>query len=409
MGFLKWCGLLCIMSVLAACMLLGKPKVGAESANVTVIKDRAHTYYTGLKIPAGFQALETRSALEELKKKKLSLPAEYDLRLKYTLSPIEDQGQCGSCWAFSIASTFQDALVIAGTPRNLSEQYLVSCNTYGFSCNGGFFEAHNLHKSPKGGVNQADMPYTATNGTCKQGLTYREKLTSWAYLPGGDNPSSDEIKAAIYQHGTISVGVSAGDNWGSYRGGKFTGCQSGNPQLNHAVNLVGWSDSGGYWIMRNSWGTSWGDRGYMLIPYGCDGIGAQANYIVYDGQGPTPDPTPGPTPDPGPTPPPGPTPDPACTPQPRAETGTGPSITVRAGITMTLGSRALPETTYYWTAEPAFDSGAKPTESRVRYRPRITKTLTVHAVTKCGEATKSVIVNAQQPTPILEWIEGLKH
>ena len=341
------------------------------------------TYYTGLKIPQGFTAPNTISAKATLGR--VSLPAAYDLRALYTLSPVENQGSCGSCWAFSVASTFQDALAIKGIPRNLSEQYLVSCNQYGYSCNGGFFEAHNMHMSPAGGVAQNDMPYTMTNGSCKPSLTYHEKITSWKYLQGGNKPSIDEIKAAVYQYGTISVGVSASNSWSSYRGGVFTGCQSGSPQLNHAVNIVGWNDAQGVWIMRNSWGTSWGNGGFGLWPYGCDGIGAQANFVVFDGGTPDPTPVPPPTPDPKPVP--------DCTPQATASTGTGASISLRAGATVVLGMAAKAETTYYWTADPAFESASKPTSSRIRYKPNKTKVVTIHAVTKCGEATKSVVVN----------------
>lgn len=398
----KWLWFICFALIFTGCS--HKANCAEDyKLKITDGKRGGKTYYTGLKIPDTFAPREVRSVKKELGM--VALPASYDLRALYKLSPIENQGSCGSCWAFSIAATFQDALAIKGIPRDLSEQYMVSCNPYGYSCNGGFFEAHNMHMSPKGGVNQADMPYTATNGSCKPSLTYHEKISSWSYLAGGNKPSIEDLKAAIYKYGTISVGVSASNSWSSYRGGVFNGCQSGNPQLNHAVNLVGWDDAQGVFIMRNSWGTNWGMSGYGYWPYGCDGIGAQANFIVFDGG--SPDPTPPPSPDPTPVPPPVPPPTPDCTPQPSASTGTGASISLRAGATVILGMAARAETTYYWTATPAFESGAKPTTSRVRYKPNQTKTLTIHATTKCGEAVKSVTVNYPVQKKELEKVDEI--
>jgi len=343
-----------------------------------VLSSSGKMYRTGLKIPVGFKPDRVIKAnLGE------PLPATFDWRTQVQLSPIENQASCGSCWAFSTSATFQDVKRIFGETEDLSEQYLLSCaNPSEWSCNGGFF-AHDAHKSPRGAVLASEYPYTATDSACKSGLNYRWKLTSWAYLPGGENPSVDEIKAAIYKYGPVSIGVAADSAFSNYSGGIFQG--SGSTQLNHAVNLVGWGD--GYWILRNSWGAGWGENGFMRIKWGANGVGAWANFIVYNKE-PEP-PGPGPDPDPNPDPEP-------CDPQPYADTGYGDSIKVRVGATVYLGTKARPGHYYYWTAEPAFDNGAVPKEAKIKYSPRITKRLTVHAVTQCGEATDSVTVNAMK-------------
>lgn len=355
-----------------------KQEIKDKQAFVT--NNTGQKFYLGFKVPQGFKPTIVRSAKEPT----LALPDAFDWREKVALSPIESQGQCGSCWAFSTAATFQDVLRIQGENVDLSEQHLLSCAKPGeWSCNGGFF-AHDRHKAPFGGVLASEYPYTASDTACKSGLTFRQKIASWAYLPADNNGtvSVDELKAAIYKYGPISVGVAVDDKFSNYSGGVFQ--DTGYRELNHAVNLVGWGN--GYWIMRNSWG-QWGENGYMRIAWGANGIGAWGNYVVYTKQdpGPNPDPTPNPSPDPQP-----------CSPQPYADTGYGDQITVRYGATVMLGTKPRAGHRYYWTAEPAFDNGAQPQEPQIKYRPRITKRLTVHAVTKCGEAVDAVTVNMLQ-------------
>jgi hypothetical protein len=193
----------------------------------------------------------------------------------------------------------------------------------------------------------------------------------------------EDIKRALYTYGPLSVGVAVDNAFSSYSGGVFQ--DTGFRTLNHAVNLVGGGE--GYWIMRNSWGSGWGpDGGFMKIAFGANGIGAWANYVVYEKN---PNPTPDPTPDPKPNPDPDPQP---CSPKPYADTGYGDSITVRNGANILMGTKPRAGHRYYWTASPAFDNGAQPQEAQIKYKPRVTKRLTIHAVTQCGEATDSVTV-----------------
>jgi Pyruvate/2-oxoacid:ferredoxin oxidoreductase delta subunit len=345
------------------------PKDAVLSANGKIFR-------TGLKIPLGFKPANIIKAdLGE------DLPATFDWRTKVQLAPIENQGNCGACWSFCTTATFQDVKRIFGETEDLSEQYLLSCaNPTEWSCNGGFF-GHDAHKSPRGAVLASEYPYTGTDSACKSGLNYRWKLTSWAYLPGGETPTVNDIKAAIYKYGPISIGVAADSSFSNYSGGIFQG--SGSTSLNHAVNLVGWGTD--HWILRNSWGSGWGENGFMRIKFGANKVGAWANFIVYNTE-PTPGPGPGPDPEPPPPPP--------CDPQPYADTGYGDAIKVRVGGQVYLGTKARPGHYYYWTADPAFDNNALPKDAKIKYSPRITKRLTVHAVTQCGEATDSVTVNA---------------
>jgi hypothetical protein len=206
---------------------------------------------------------------------------------------VKDQGNCGSCWAFGTVGPLEQAIRIQdGVSRDLAEQYLVSCNTDGWGCDGGFW-AHDYHewKYPAGelgpgAVYESDFPYTATNASCNPPHTHYETIADWVYI-GNDSsvPSTAAIKQAIYDHGPVSAAVCVNSAFQSYTGGVF------NPSgwcfsINHAIVLVGWDDSVGAWILRNSWGPDWGEDGYMRIAYGKSYVGYSANYVVYNGSTP---------------------------------------------------------------------------------------------------------------------------
>ena len=94
-------------------------------------------------------------------------------------------------------------------------------------------------------------------------------------------PSAEAIKNAIYTHGPVAVAVCAGFNMIYYQGGIFSLDDYCGEEVNHAVVLVGWNDTDNTWIMRNSWGTDWGESGYMRITRGTSNIGYSANYVIY--------------------------------------------------------------------------------------------------------------------------------
>lgn len=390
---MKWLMAIFLSIAMFACSTSKKENFTEPPQYSNTVKDSTgNVYYTGLKVPMGFKP---NNVISPLKTQVGALPESFDWRTKVALAPVENQGSCGSCWAMSSSATFQDVLRIKGEVRDLSEQYLLSCTKPGdWNCaNGGFF-AHDMHMAPRGGVDARDYPYTGTDSPCKSGLTYHQKITRWAYLSGGENPSVEEIKSAIFQYGPLSVGVAATDSMSNYRGGIWQG--DGSTQLNHAVNIVGWGKDGSqeYFIMRNSWGAGWGENGYMRVAINngraANGLGTWANFVEYVGTGPGPDPQPTPTPEP--PPPPG----PDCKPAPVASTGFGPSIWLRAGQGVKIGMKGRANTTYLWTAEPAFDNGAIPTSPMINFKPSITKTLTIHAKNPCGEATASTKVNVSR-------------
>jgi len=220
-----------------------------------------------------------------------SLPSRWDWRDVDGVTPIRNQGGCGSCWAFGTVAALECNIKIAdGITADLSEQYLVSCAEAYHGCNGGW-EAHQyFHDTPAGdggtgAVLEADFPYAAADLPCGGPYQHHYFLDGWSYVGAGRDeiPSVESIKQAIKNYGPIFIAVHVGPSFGAYTGGIFNNDEDG--YVNHAVALVGWDDNGGegYWILRNSWGEGWGESGYMRIRYGCSQVGYGASYVVYAG------------------------------------------------------------------------------------------------------------------------------
>ncbi|HEB60694.1 MAG TPA: hypothetical protein ENJ06_02615 [Phycisphaeraceae bacterium] len=220
------------------------------------------------------------------------LPAAFDWRDQATLPPVRNQGSCGSCWAFATVGPLECNIAIKdGVITNLSEQWLVSCNSDGYGCNGGWW-GHDYHEwkndpcGDDGAVLESDFPYVAYDASCNCPYPHTYWISDWAYVGSGSGvPSVSAMKQAIYDHGPLCVAVYVNSAFQAYSGGIFNSCSNGT--VNHGVVLVGWDDnqgSNGVWIMRNSWGSGWGEGGYMRIPYNCSNIGYAASYVVYNGQ-----------------------------------------------------------------------------------------------------------------------------
>jgi C1A family cysteine protease len=228
----------------------------------------------------------------------LGLPVAFNWCGQNGCTPVRNQGNCGSCWAFATVGPLESLIKINdGVTVDLSEQYLVSCNSEGWGCDGGFW-AHDYHQwkmvsgeYEAGAVLEGGFPYQAADVACNPPHDKAYQIASWAYVCGSSNctPTTDQLKQAIYNHGPLSVSVCVNTAFQNYTGGVFTG--PGCTDLNHGVVLVGWDDADGCWIMRNSWGASWGESGYMRIKYGVSGIGSDASYVTYNAP-PNPEPEP---------------------------------------------------------------------------------------------------------------------
>lgn len=163
------------------------------------------------------------------------------------VSGVKNQGQCGSCWAFSATGVMESSALFKGQSVSLSEQQLVDCSGgYGnHGCNGGWPSSALNYVKANGIRSESEYPYVARDQSCKaQGGSFR--ISGFSSFTGCSGLSS-----AINGR-PISVTVDA-SNWSPYRGGIFNNCATG---INHAVLLVGFV--GGSWKIKNSWGTGWG-------------------------------------------------------------------------------------------------------------------------------------------------------
>lgn len=191
-----------------------------------------------------------------------------DWRAQGAVTSVKDQGNCGSCWAFSSTGAIEGLYKIKkGSLVDFSEQQLVDCagGVYqNAGCDGGDMDYAFDYVRDKGIVSASSYPYTGVQGTCKT-LTSTFKITGCNDVNANDN---DQLLKAL-NYGPVSVAVKASNNaFMYYQSGIISSnCGTSSAPLDHGVLLVGAGISNGtsYWIVKNSWGTSWGQNGYVYI------------------------------------------------------------------------------------------------------------------------------------------------
>lgn len=199
-------------------------------------------------------------------------PDSIDWRTKNVVTPVKNQGGCGSCWAFSATETLESAYAIAsGNLIELAPQTYVNCVKNPKSCGGtGGCEGATMElafdlSAQTGIASESDLPYRGRDQTC---TSYKAavKITGYVKNPVND---ADALETAVATKGPQSVTVAA-EPWQMYGGGVFNGCTgSSGSDLDHGVQAVGYTKD--YWIVRNSWGAGWGEQGYIRISRANDG------------------------------------------------------------------------------------------------------------------------------------------
>jgi len=274
---------LCI--VFTVCLGIGSSN-GLEvlSQVNTMNSDVDQTYACGLVAPENWW----KDAPFNPMVSKDELPVAFDWRQYGGCTPIRNQGSCGSCWAFATLGALEcNILIVDGDVVDLSEQWLVSCNQDGWGCDGGWWAHSYLLDAPdpcgnSGAVMEVDFPYSASDEPCSCPYTHRYFIDDWSYIGTSYGiPSTDAIKQAILEYGPVSSAITVNGAFQGYDGGVFEDCATG--EVNHGVVIVGWDDTDECWIIKNSWGSGWGENGYMRIKYGCSNIGYAACYVVYSG------------------------------------------------------------------------------------------------------------------------------
>lgn len=240
---------------------------------------------------------DASTAQPDLEPGVLSLPDSFDLRTTGKLTAVRNQGGYGTCWAFATVGSLESALLPTST-QDFSEDHMALASGY-FSAGataddhyntGGNYEMSTAYMARWGGpVFESDQPYGT--GYVVPGLFARAHVQDVSWLPARTSPAdNDAIKAALVEHG--AVGTTMYWTSAAYRSATRSYYYTGTTGSNHAVDIVGWDDSysatnfattpagNGAWLVRNSWGTSWGDGGYFHVSYYDGRFGKSSNVIV---------------------------------------------------------------------------------------------------------------------------------
>ncbi len=206
-----------------------------------------------------------------------------------TSTIVQYQGICGSCWAFTAAAVYEtDYLLKNGTTLDISEQAILDCaadknGKDAGSCDGGWYGGVFDYLTTKGARTEKDDPYKGKSGFCSSSSKTKYTISKWGYIRRDAGiPSVQEMKAAIAKYGAIAATVKVTPAFQAYKSGVFDefASVSGPNDVNHAITIVGWDDNKKAYLVKNSWGPNWGDKGYIWVEYGCNNIGYGASWIV---------------------------------------------------------------------------------------------------------------------------------
>jgi len=202
------------------------------------------------------------------KRIKSNAPSAHDWRDHGVINAVKDQGHCGSCWAFGAVGSVEAAWARAGNGLEvLSEQELVDCGMG--DCDGGWVDrAYDTIINKEGLNSEMDYPYEARNGQCRFDDSKVKATISDYTRVYGNIMDPEDIADSVYDNGPHAIYVYANSNFQRYSSGIFDDPLCSKSSYNHAIVNVGYDKSEQFWIVRNSWTTSWGEDGYMRIVMG---------------------------------------------------------------------------------------------------------------------------------------------
>jgi len=217
----------------------------------------------------------------------VALPDSVDWRQQNAVTQVKNQGQCGSCWSFSATGSMEGAHAInTGNLVSLSEQNLIDCSTAqgNQGCNGGSMDSAFQYVISNGGIDtETSYPYTASQGYCNyNAANSAATISGFQDLPSGNEAT---LQQAVATAGPVSVAIDASQNsFQFYSSGIYSDPACSSTNLDHGVLAVSYGSYGSsqdYWIVKNSWGTTWGQAGYIYMARNDNnmcGIATQASY-----------------------------------------------------------------------------------------------------------------------------------
>lgn len=222
----------------------------------------------------------------------------WDWRRDKKVSPVKQQ-KCGNCWAYAASAAFESSYLIqTGKTIDTSEQYIVSNNDNGAgNCESGYASSAIDFIVVRGTTLESILPDSGTNGTADPNMDtpYSGVVWGWVNPDNAGNPGVQSIKQALCEHGPVATWIDAGGTFGDYTGGVYNDDddkETGYTVLGHFVTIIGWDDATGAWLIKNSWGTTWGEtagsgteRGYGWVKYGTHQIGSWVSWIKARGAG----------------------------------------------------------------------------------------------------------------------------
>jgi cathepsin F len=255
-------------------------KNSAYKTGITKFSDLTRQEFAKIYLNLDYNAMAYANANTVDIKISNAAPDEYDWRNQGRVSAVKDQMKCGSCYAFATVGNLEGLYAAnKGVMKTFSEQFLVDCDTGDSGCNGGLMQFTFNWLKNNGIMYEADYPYTGEKGECKSDaskyadmqITGYEKLGNWWTVYSCVDEA--KIKEYLYTTGPLAISLDANPLYDYVSGVLDVSKDTCNKDgINHAVTLVGYGNDSAsgldYWIIKNSWGTAWGEKGYFRIRRG---------------------------------------------------------------------------------------------------------------------------------------------